>query len=199
MCRQSLEKVVGNISDEDCVEGSCVRFISCLLDPRGTYSLSTCSRARYLRLPTSAPRQLVQPARPLPTNVPTIASAANTILRRSVRSVSPEHPTKTQVRQPSSNKPFPSYSSVSDIPGQKAGPFIEVGATSRPKFSSRASTRAASPARSLSSWGGRTRSPTRAVDSAPTPSEGGGRGRLWNELRQIQRRSRPPTERASSP
>ena len=191
--------MVGNLPNEDRVEGSCVRSISFLLGPRGTYLLSICSRARYLRLPTSAPRQLVQPARPLPTNVPTIAPAANTILPHSVRSVSPERPTRTQTRPPSSNKPFPSsYSSVSDILGQKAGPFGEVGATSRPKFSSRASTRAASPARSLSSWGGRTRSPTRAADSAPTPSEGG-RGRLWNELRQIQRRSRPPTERASSP
>lgn len=165
-----------------------------------TYSFSPCSRARYLRLPTTAPRQLVQPARPLPTNVPTNVSTANTILRRSVRSASPERPTKTPTRPLSSNRPFPpSYTSVSDILGQKTGAFSEVATMSRPKFSSRASTRAVSPVRSLSSWGGRTRSPTRATDPAPSVNEEGGRGRLWNELRHVQRRSRPPTERSPSP
>jgi protein SFI1 len=163
---------------------------------RGTYLFCPHSRARYLRLPTNAPRQPTQTTRPLPTNVST---AVNTILRRSVRSASPERPARTQIRPPSASRLFPSsYTSVSDILSQKTGAFSDVAATSRPKFSSRASTRAVSPARSLSSWGGRTRSPTRTTDPAPTLNEGG-RGRLWNELRHVQRRSRPPTERPSSP
>jgi protein SFI1 len=191
--------MVGNISDEDGAEGGSVRSTSELFDfyndllifysqpgkipatanERPTPARSTCSAASYQRAHH--------------------ASTANTILRRSVRSASPVRPARTPV-QPPSNRPFPSsHTSVSGILGQKTGPFSDVAATSRPKFSSRASTRAASPARSLSSWGGRTRSPARATDPAPTLSEEGGRGRLWNELRQIQRRSRPPTERSPSP
>jgi len=163
---------------------------------RTKMALKAVARARYLRLPTNAPRQPAQPVRPLPTNVPTTTSAANTILRRSVRSASPRRPAGAPILPPS-NRPFPSsYTSVSDILGQKTGPFSDVATMSRPKFSSRASTRAVSPARSLSSRGGRTRSPT---DLAPTLNGEGSRGRLWNELRQIQRRSRPPTERSPSP
>ncbi|KAF9653101.1 hypothetical protein BDM02DRAFT_3159997 [Thelephora ganbajun] len=167
---------------------------------RTKMALKAVARARYLRLPTNAPRHPAQPTRPLPTNVPTTASTANTILRRSVRSASPERPARTLIQPSPTNRPFPSpYTSVSGILGQKAGAFNEVAATSRPRFSSRASTRAVSPVRSLSSWGGRTRSPTRAIDPALTLNEEGGRGRLWNELRQVQRRSRPPTERSPSP
>lgn len=187
--------MVGNLSYENNAQGSRVRFSSPIGFPEAlTDFVLPCSRARYLRLPTNAPRQ---PARPLPTNVPITASTASTVLRRSVRSASPERPARRPIRQTSANKLFPSsYTSVSDMPSQRTGAFSEIATTSRPKFSSRASTRAVSPARTISSW---ARSPTRATDPAPTVGEEVGRGRLWNELRQVQRRSRPPTERSPSP
>ena len=61
----------------------------------------------------------------------------------------------------------------------------------RPRFSAR---RNPSPARSKVSY--RDPSPVRSV--APTQSEPE-RSRLWQELRQVRMRSRPPTERSRSP
>lgn len=61
----------------------------------------------------------------------------------------------------------------------------------RPRFSTR---RNPSPARSKVSY--RDPSPARSV--APTQSEPE-RSRLWQELRQVRMRSRPPTEKSRSP
>jgi len=74
-----------------------------------------------------------------------------------------------------------------------------VAATDEPPPSPRPRLRArrnASPARSKLSYRERESSPARSV--APTQSEPE-RSRLWQELKQVRMRSRPPTEKSRSP
>jgi protein SFI1 len=159
-----------------------------------------CSRARYLRLPTTAPRQTVQHSRLVP------ASSMIAFPRRTTESSIPD----------------PDVDGASDAGASRSSPFQKPvpqrfgiasllltsksvspdNIRSRPKFSSRGSTREPSPAPSRSSFGAakRDRSPTKSYSRPPSSAGGeGGKSKLWQELRQAQRRSRPPTERSPSP
>lgn len=172
-----------------------------------------CRRARYLRLPTSAPRRTLTtqpappsyetpvrslpprttlPAAPPPPEVPptpslptiprtTITSRFGLASLLSTRSRSPERP-----ERPST--------------APKA-----LSSKSRPKLSSRASTsRDSSPTRAGSTFAFPTRRSEEMGMSVVRPvSEAGDsrpRSGLWQEIREVQRRSRSraPTERSQS-
>ena len=95
--------------------------------------------------------------------------------------------TRTRPKLPSTRgrEPSPTPSKSSALATDEPPP------SPRPRFNAR---RKPSPARSRASY--RDPSPARSV--APTQSEPE-RSRLWQELRQVRMRSRPPTEKSRSP
>jgi protein SFI1 len=158
-------------------------------------------RARYLRLPTTAPRQNLQQSRTNPNPMPP-TSRTPVFPRRAIRSASPDRDDVSEAgssRTPFSRPPAARSGIASLLVTKSISP---ENPSSRPKFSSRASTREPSPTRSKSSFGAglRDRSPPKLSSRAPSSVGGeGGKSRLWMELREVQRRSRPPTERSPSP
>lgn len=181
-------------------------------------SMASNSRARYLRLPS------VSPGRANPTPKPPARTSRSPFPRQNTRvesetegsEVGPSRPTRSSVlvsrpsiarlltnqtrpepigrqsAKPSSRglrDPSPTRSNKTSIPPSEA-PSSPV----RPRFTVR---RAISPAMSRSS---RVRevSPTRS-NYTSTPREEPERSRLWQELRQVQKRPRPPTEKSRTP
>ncbi|KDQ61051.1 hypothetical protein JAAARDRAFT_191170 [Jaapia argillacea MUCL 33604] len=183
-------------------------------------ALKAVARARYLRLPTAAPRPGNQ-LPPLPK--PIIAPA---FPRRSPRPATPE--SDAPVAGPSRPSPFSaSSSSQPKLPNFRTGissllasrssarePVSSIHAKgrtddatsrgsrspTRPRFYTRDREREPSPTRSKSSFtGGRETSPTR-VSRPPSSSGNKDSGnRLWMELREVRKKSRPPTERSWEP
>ncbi|KAG1832113.1 hypothetical protein EV424DRAFT_85759 [Suillus variegatus] len=180
--------------------------------------LKEIARARYLRLPS------VSPGRANPTPKPPARTSRSPFPRQNTRvesetdgsEVGPSRPTRSSVlvsrpsiarlltnqtrpepigrqsAKPSSRglrDPSPTRSNKTSIPPSEA-PSSPV----RPRFTVR---RAISPAMSRSS---RVRevSPTRS-NYTSTPREEPERSRLWQELRQVQKRPRPPTEKSRTP
>ncbi|KII88582.1 hypothetical protein PLICRDRAFT_698940 [Plicaturopsis crispa FD-325 SS-3] len=188
-------------------------------------ALKAVARARYLRLPTAAPRgrHVIPAPRSTPPPLPIPSASRNVFPRKPVRAASP---TETEASEagpsqvspvPAAPKAFRGRSGIASLLSTK--PRSEAASPPRPRFLTR-NSRAPSPARSKSSYGGgrrdpspvrstrppskssfgaRDTSPTR-VSVAPSSATGGeaGRSRLWLELREVQRRSRPPTERTRS-
>jgi protein SFI1 len=153
-------------------------------------------RARYLRLPTMAPRQTPQQSRV--ETVPMHPQASNTsaFSRRAIRSPSPDHDNVSGAKLPKPSNPLAGRSGIASLLTSPDNPMP------RPKLSSRASTREPSPARSRLSFGltGRSSSPPKPLSRPPSSAAGDrGRSRIWQELREVQRRSRPPTDRSLSP
>ncbi|KIK93706.1 hypothetical protein PAXRUDRAFT_828690 [Paxillus rubicundulus Ve08.2h10] len=178
--------------------------------------LKEIARARYLRLPSVSPGQTVATPKPTGPLVPT--AMRNAFPRRNVRAEtetedSDAGPSRPAVR---SSAPTPRSGIASLLSSRRHG---EPVPRSRPMLSTRGA-REASPTRSKSSalatgepppsprprfiarsnpvYASHTResSPTRSA--VPTPSEGE-RSQLWQELRQVRMRSRPPTEKSRSP
>ncbi|KAG0705973.1 hypothetical protein DFH29DRAFT_996399 [Suillus ampliporus] len=181
--------------------------------------LKEIARARYLRLPS------VSPGRANPTPKPPMRTSRSPFTRQHTRVESetedsdagPSRPAATRSsvlvtrpgiasllvnrtrNEPVSRQsakvssrlrdPSPTRSTKTSIPPSQAPP-----SPVRPRFMAR---RAISPARSKSSYA-REVSPTRSNYSS-TPREEPERSRLWQELRQVQRRPRPPTERSRTP
>lgn len=182
--------------------------------------LKEIARARYLRLPSVSPgranptpkppartsrspftRQHAQVesetessevglSRPAATRSSVLVSRPG-IARLLANQTRPE-PVGHQSARPSSRglrDPSPTRSNKTSIPPSEA-PSSHI----RPRFMAR---RAISPARSRSSHA-RGLSPTRS-NYTSTPREEPERSRLWQELRQVQKRPRPPTEKSRTP
>jgi len=167
---------------------------------RTKMALKAIARARYLRLPTTAPRQTAQQSRTGP--VPVLPPVSRTTLfpRKAIRSPSPDHDNVSEAGPSKPANPFATRSGIASLLTSKsASPGNPM---SRPKLSSRGSTRDPSPTRSARSFGGvmRNRSPPKPLSGPPSsPGKDGVKSRIWQELREVQRRSRPPTERSPSP
>ncbi|KAG1782677.1 hypothetical protein EV702DRAFT_1232774 [Suillus placidus] len=182
--------------------------------------LKEIARARYLRLPS------VSPGRANPTPKPPARTSRSPFPRQTTRvksetegsEVGPSRPAATrssvlvtrpgiarllanqsrpepdgrQSAKPSSRglrDPSPTRSNKTSIPPSQAS-----SSPVRPRFTAR---RAISPARSRSSYA-REVSPTRS-NYTSIPREEPERSRLWQELRQVQKRPRPPTEKSRTP
>lgn len=171
------------------------------------------SRARYLRLPTAAPRRSgltirqAPPPKP-PTSNPVYLSVPATPPRSTSPASTEAGPSSALATRPLVRSKLYQGGRLSiasllserprspSRPDRRAMPKLSTASPSRPRLSTRASTvRDPSPARSTSTYGGGTRR-SEAVASAPPSMLGGevGRSRLWQELRGIQARSRAPTE-----
>jgi protein SFI1 len=150
------------------------------------------SRARYLRLPTSTPRQTASTTRTVLATTP--LNNRKFFPRRRVEDVEADEDTG----QSPSLRPFGTRPTLTDYPRTK--PPSEVSLP-RSKHST-PNTRDPSPARSRSSFQGyrlpRETSPTRSA-LGPSSSAGGEAGRsLWSELRELQRKSRPSSQHSKS-
>ncbi|KAG2078128.1 hypothetical protein BDR04DRAFT_449557 [Suillus decipiens] len=182
--------------------------------------LKEIARARYLRLPS------VSPARANSTPKPPVRTSRSPFPRQNTRvesetegsEVGPSRPVATRssvlvtrpgiarllanqtrpepVGRPSAKSssrglrdPSPTRSNKASIPPSQA-PSSPI----RPRFTAR---QAISPARSRSSYA-REVSPTRS-NYTSIPREEPERSRLWQELRQVQKRPRPPTEKSRTP
>ncbi|KAF9227630.1 hypothetical protein BS17DRAFT_725990 [Gyrodon lividus] len=175
-------------------------------------------RARYLRLPSVSPGQAVATPKPAGSLVP--KTARNAFPRRNVCA-------ETETNDSDAGPSRPAVCSSALTPRTGIASLLsnrrraEPVPRSRPKLSTRGA-RESSPTRSKASalasdeppssprqrftarpnpshaYSSYTResSPTRSV--APTRSEPE-RSRLWQELRQVRMRSRPPTEKSRSP
>ncbi|KAI0341741.1 hypothetical protein BDW22DRAFT_1485199 [Trametopsis cervina] len=174
--------------------------------------LKAVARARYLRLPTAAPRQNSSSPRSLVGGKPSAPDPS--YVRAPARPVSP----LVSAEGPSATRPVASaglykgrlgiaklLSERSKSPERPSRPKLSTTSPTRRKVSTRASTaRDPSPARTVSSHGyaKRQKEPfLRAATTAP-PSAAGetddvGRGKLWQELRGLQLRSRAPTDTVS--
>ncbi|KZT68998.1 hypothetical protein DAEQUDRAFT_765781 [Daedalea quercina L-15889] len=163
--------------------------------------LKAVARARYLRLPSAAPRQVIE--RPRTSAFPTrMRSTSPTLVPSCAPADAPIAPAKPFVVKPG----IASLLSARTKSPERAGKRdreIPVPRSSRPKLSTRASTtRATSPAGSQASSYGfakdadAPKSRTRAGSSASGPDIG--RSSLWQELRDMQLRSRPFSDRARS-
>ncbi|KAG2157290.1 hypothetical protein DEU56DRAFT_763901 [Suillus clintonianus] len=182
--------------------------------------LKEIARARYLRLPSVSPgrikptlkppvrtshspftRQVTYvdsetegsdagPSRPAATQSSVLVTRPG-IARLLATQTRPEPVARQSSKAPSRGlrDPSPTRSNKTSIPPSQA-PSSPV----RPRFTAR---RAISPARSRSSYA-REVSPTRS-NYTSTPREEPERSRLWQELRQVQKRPRPPTEKSRTP
>lgn len=172
---------------------------------RTKIALRAVARARYMRLPTAAPRQSVQPA--LPRSLAPPSSSRPSFPRKPAPGADPEvtdtdadADTEVEVPRPASPiQPRPKHvgarAGIASLLSSSArtGRNAERSPT-RPRFSARSTgARDSSPGRSVGAT--RDPSPTR---TAPI-SASGERGSLWTELREIRRRSRTPTVRGRSP
>ena len=145
----------------------------------------SCSRARYLRLPTAVPRQAITYSRGIP---PTSPTTPVTFFPKSTGGVIDDDiggPSQLRLRT-----------------GAPSIPTDAVGLTrtrSRPEISpSRSNARAGEPRTPFGNYHTRNSSPNRSVGRPPS-STGvveGGRSRLWLELREVQRKSRPSSQRS---
>lgn len=183
-------------------------------------SISLNSRARYLRLPS------VSPGRGNPTPKPPVRTSRSPFARQSTRVESeteesdagPSRPAATRssvlVSRPGiasllanrsradpAGRPSGKASSRgSRIPSPTRSNRTSVTASEvlqspiRPRFTMR---RPISPARSRSSYA-RDVSPTRS-NYTSAPREEPERSRLWQELRQVQKKPKPPTEKSRTP
>lgn len=167
-------------------------------------------RARYLRLPTSAPRQT---GAPLPRTIPPPkdASAGDDEATIPARNSREEEGVRPVVR-PTATRPFPGRLGIASLLSERPRsperldrrsrprPPASIASPSRPRLSTRAgTTRAPSPARSTTSFGGASRysEPVSRLSALPSSGEVG-RSQLWQELRGIQLKARPSTETARS-
>lgn len=182
----------------------------------------TISRARYLRLPTAAPRQIRSALQPKPSTVvtdhPTVSSAvprANSPTSASEAGPSspplrPAPAVRSKLYQGGRLSIASLLSERSRSPERRPPPKLSaqlstMASPSRPRLSTRASTvRDPSPARSTSTYGGATKRSEPLASKAPgtkalsTYSGDVGRGRLWQELKNVRARPRPPTESSRS-
>ncbi|KAF8136617.1 hypothetical protein EV363DRAFT_1320052 [Boletus edulis] len=154
--------------------------------------LKEIARARYLRLPTMANGPPV--ATPKPTG-PLALKATRSAYPRRTAGVE----TESSDSDAGANRLASRSSGLTSKPGivsllssrARVEPVTRSRLKPRPRFGAR---RNPSPARSKISC--RDTSPARSV--GPTRSEPE-RSRLWQELRQVRMRSRPPTENSRSP
>ncbi|KAH0583950.1 hypothetical protein H2248_009533 [Termitomyces sp. 'cryptogamus'] len=128
---------------------------------RTKMALKAVARARYLRLPTAAPRQ----TRPQ-------GSGPNNDIFPRVGAIS---------REPPSTQPTAAVSLLRPRPFSERSPGL--------RHSPR--TRESSPTGSRASFSERASSPTRAAPANEAGANDGARTRLWQELRGMQRKSRP--------
>lgn len=180
--------------------------------------LKAVARARYLRLPTAAPRQI----RPAPPPKP--SKTTSDYLSVPAAASRPNSPTSISEAGPSSPplRPAPAVRSKlyqggrlsiasllserSRSPERRPPPKLSTQLSTRtsptrPRLSTRASTvRDTSPARSTSTYGGATKRSEPLASKPPStkaPSLYGGdvgRGRLWQELKNVRPRPRPSTD-----
>ncbi|CCL99150.1 uncharacterized protein FIBRA_01165 [Fibroporia radiculosa] len=146
--------------------------------------LKAVARARYLRLPTAAPRQVLDHSRPTQQTVRPL------FLSRPVRSPSPTEPATSARSAPALSRTHLARGGIASLLNRRSV------SPERPKLSTRggSTTRPASPTNSQSSLGLHTRNknPSRTGAFGSTASAGDiGRSTLWQELRGIQLRSRP--------
>ncbi|KAH8106712.1 Sfi1 spindle body protein-domain-containing protein [Cristinia sonorae] len=184
-------------------------------------ALKAVARARYLRLPTAAPRQSqsTQPIRTVPST--TVPSTSLAFPRRNIRPVSPGDEDNDLASNAAAVRPFKARAGIASLLTTKprsasperterllAPPFkLSAASTSsraKPSVTARTRTREVSPTRSVASV---TSAATRKTDpfprvTSPGPSNGTPgevrRSMLWQELRGVQMKSRTPTERSKS-
>ncbi|KAI0693271.1 hypothetical protein BC835DRAFT_1354288 [Cytidiella melzeri] len=174
--------------------------------------LKAVARARYLRLPTAAPRQNSSSPRSITASKP--AAAPGRLLARSASppsdaaGLSSERPPTTTGLYKGRLGIASLLSQRSRSPDRVSRAKLSTTSPTRPKLSARASTvRDPSPARTTSSYGYSKRRPEpskfiRLTAATAPPSTAGeteeiGRGKLWQELRGLQLRSQPPTDLGS--
>ncbi|KAL4254064.1 hypothetical protein ABKN59_002448 [Abortiporus biennis] len=176
-------------------------------------ALKAVARARYLRLPTAAPRQNTsQPPRPIPP--PKTGSAFRSALDRPRSVPGEEEPPPVSVSPPKSailssasrygkskSNMFPRRPATpeededeEDPPAASTRPKISIGGLSRPKLSTRGGpTREPSPTRSVVSIATRYTEPAPRTTGASSSSGAEvRRSRLWQELRELQLKSQRP-------
>jgi len=161
--------------------------------------LKAVARARYLRLPSAAPRQVVE--RPRTTGYPTrMRSTSPTLVPSTTPADAPIAPARPFAIRPGIASLLSARTKSPERPGRRDKP---VPGSARPKLSTRASTtRATSPAPSQASsyaFGKEADLPKSRARGGSTASGGDiGRSSLWHELRDMQLRSRPFSDRARS-
>ncbi|TFY63971.1 hypothetical protein EVJ58_g2926 [Rhodofomes roseus] len=166
---------------------------------RTKIELKAVARARYLRLPSAAPRQVIE--RPRTSGFPTRMRPTSPTL---VSPVTPADPPVAPARPFAFKHGIASLLSARTKSPERAGRRnIPVPGSSRPKLSTRASTtRATSPAPSQASSVDfrKEPDPPKSRARAGSTASGGdiGRSSLWHELRDMQLRSRPFSDRARS-
>ncbi|GJE87193.1 hypothetical protein PsYK624_032760 [Phanerochaete sordida] len=188
---------------------------------RTKLELKAVARARYLRLPTAAPRQTRSAPPPKPSTAPPDYISVPTVGAR------PDSPASISEAGPSSPplRPAPAVRSklyqggrlsIASLlserprsPERRPPPKLStqlstLASPSRPRLSTRASTvRNTSPARSTSTYGGATKrselaSKAPSTKALSTYSGDVGRGRLWQELKNVRVRSRHSNDGARS-
>ena len=214
-----------------------VKYVSSLafLRPR---SHPQCSRARYLELLSSAPRQPPQPQRisALAPRAPRNVFPASRKPRPATPEEQPPPPppepprpassvSRTAYTRPSAaNPPRLGIASLLTTKTRSASPERQPRSPERPKFSSRRTApREPSPPETgtetdgdpgpgpapssyrggIEAWRKEVR-PVPPKSAPPSvagdvPARSGGRSSLWQELKEVRRRSRAPTERMYSP
>lgn len=189
------------VQDQDRAEGCCVSIMSIRLRT-SILSCVICSRARYLRLPSAAPRQVVE--RPRTSGFPVRMRSTSPILAPPVEPEdTPVAPTRPFAIRPGIASLLSARTKSPERPGRRDLP---APGSSRPKLSTRASTtRATSPARSQASSSNFTEDreadpPPKSRMRAGSTASGGdiARSSLWHELRDMQLRARPFSGRARS-
>ncbi|GBE82341.1 hypothetical protein SCP_0407250 [Sparassis crispa] len=166
--------------------------------------LKAVARARYLRLPTAAPRQVIEnPRFTMGTQPP------RSVFPRTLRSSSPGKDPSNAAAGPSIGCPRPGKTGIVSLltsklrsPERSERRLTRTRASispSRPKLSTRGTTtRDPSPTRAESSYGGGMRDderPARSVASGPSVGEAA-RSSLWQELREIRLRAGTLSERS---
>lgn len=156
------------------------------------------SRARYLRLPTAVPRQSASTPRPRPSsNAPLATRSAFPLRSARTESVAGDSKDAGPGRRSPTPKTLGARTGIVSLLTTRPRP---ERSPTRPKLSA-PRTWEPSPTRSTSSFGGgrdreRDAGAVRLPFKSPSSTGGGeaGRGRLWLELREVQRKSRPPSE-----
>lgn len=160
------------------------------------------SRARYLRLPTAAPRSSALQSRPIPSSSSQLSSI---FPRRPLRPSTPDsEASEPPVASSSKPRPRPGIASLlartrsPERAEQSKKTSVARSSVSRPKLSTRGSvlTRNPSPTRSEVSVATRYTEPLPRSAGLTTTIGEAGRSKLWQELRGLQMRSRPPTEKS---
>ncbi|TCD64438.1 hypothetical protein EIP91_004083 [Steccherinum ochraceum] len=182
-------------------------------------ALKAVARARYLRLPTAAPRQSTQPIRPIAT--PSLPSSSSVFPRRDARATSPgkDDPDGPPESSAAASRPYRARAGIASLLTTKprtASPerstrgstpsFVLSAAASRARASTAAArtrAREVSPTRSVASVASAATRQTEPFPriASPGPTSASGevrRSRLWQELRGVQMKSRTPTERSKS-